>query len=276
MPQSVGYSRKITILVGGKEIGRVPRLVIAESLREKAFFLLHCNKNWNVVGHDGTYVSITEAKKRAELMYPGVTSTWIKTDVSKREAKAIEREMWRGYECSFCGRIPMEFAFSIHGKKATICNICVNETYHTFLEVEQEQSARPPRGDYFPENGFDHIESYVSRLLTSTTRLKSILIHTLDGKRGCSLFADGPVVQVSFVIMDAQQNNRTEKKIRKFFSSRNKTASHDYLAQENRVRILQYPLSGTPDELTSTTKRILQELCGIKQQEALTIKYREK
>lgn len=99
MPRIVGYSRKITILVGGKEVGRPSRLAIGESLRKKEFCLFHCDAKWNHLA-GGFFNTITDAKKEAEVMYPGVTATWVKTDVSKREAKKIEREYWRGYECS--------------------------------------------------------------------------------------------------------------------------------------------------------------------------------
>ncbi|HEY7161083.1 MAG TPA: hypothetical protein VH815_07475 [Acidobacteriota bacterium] len=275
MPRTVGYSRKSVILIGGEEIGRVPRLVIAEPLREKGFRVFHCKRNWNLFSMDLLYNSIKDAKKRAELMYPGVTSTWIKTNISKRRARAIEREMWRGYECSFCGKLPLDFGLSIHGKKAVICNICVTETYHDFLQLQQEESARRPRGDYYPENGFDHIEPYISRLMTSAVDKRFVLFFALDQKRGCSLSADGQVIQVSFAI-HSQQDTQNEKKIRKFFNSRGTTPARDYLAQNGHERILQYPLTGTVAELTAITIAILKELCAVLPTEALSIEYREK
>lgn len=255
-------------------MGRPPRLAIGESLRKKEFYVFHCDKKWNQLASSILH-SLTDAKKKAELMYPGVTATWIKTNVSKREGKRIEREMWRGYECSFCGRIPVEVEMSTHGKKAVICNICVNETYHIFLELEQQESARRPRGDYYPENGFDHIESYISRLIASGKERRYVVIFALDGMRGCSLFVDGPTLQVSFII-HSQQNTTREKKIRKFFSSRGATPSKDYLSQDGRARILQYPFNGNAKKLTAITKTILQELCAVRPTEALSINYREK
>ena len=275
MPRTVRYSGKISIHIGGKELGKVPRLVIAEPLREKGFRVFHCNRNWNLFSMDSLYKSIKDAKKHAELMYPGVSSTWIKTSVSKRKAKAIEREICSGHECSFCGRIPVEFDMSTHGKKAVICNICVNEIYYDFLKLEQQESARRPRGDYYPENGFNHIESYISRLLDSTNTHRYVAFFALDGRRGCGLFVDGPALQVSF-IMHSQQDATREKKIRKFFNSRGATPSKDYLAQDGRARILQYPLKGNAKKLTAITKAILQELCAVRPTEAMSINYREK
>lgn len=74
--------------------------------------------------------------------------------------------------------------------------------------------------------------------------------------RGCSLFADGPVVQVSFIV-HPQQDVTREEKIRQFFSSKGATPSKDYLAQHGQHRILQYPLTGNAQKLTARTKEIL-------------------
>ena len=274
MPRTVLYSGKISIRIGGKEIGRVPRLLIAEPLREKGVYLFHCRRSWNVISSDGIYKSVSEAKRQAELMYPGVTETWRKVAVSKRQARAIERRMWRGHECSFCSRIPPEFQTSLYGKNARICNICVDETYQTFLESEELASAQPPRGDYFTQNGFDHVAPYISRLLAPKEGHKYLLIFTPDRTRGFGMIAYGTVIQASFVMEPHQQSQ--EEKIRAFFASRAQRPSRDYLANNGRSRILQYPIHGTARELTATTKRILQDLCDIAPKEALSIRYGEK
>jgi hypothetical protein len=274
MPRTVGYSGKISILIGGKEVGRVPRLAIADSLREKGIYLLHCDKNWDLISLDGLFKSVTDAKRRAELMYPGVTRSWKKLTVSKREAMEIEKKIWKGQECSFCGRIPPEFERSLHSKSAQICNICVDQFYHRLLRMQEETSISPPRGDYYPENGFDHIASYISKLLASTSTKKSLIFGTLDRMRGCLLFAYGSMIQVSF-ILKVQQENTREPSIREFFKNKDKTPASDYLSEDRRFRILQYPLNGTAEELTAITKTILQELCAISAKEALTIKFDE-
>ena len=275
MPREVGYSGRISILIGGKEIGRVPRLAIVDALREKGIYLLHCDKNWNVLSPDGVYPSLTEAKRRAELMYPSVGKTWIKATISKRLARAIERRNWRGHECSFCGRIPPEFQTSLHGNNAVICNICVEETYHEFLESEQLESARPPRGDYFPKDGFNNIESYISRLVGSTNTRKHMSIFALGRMRGFGLLSVGNMLQASFVVSNNEENSR-ETGIRAFFASEEKSPSSDYLADNGRVRILQFPINGNIKELTLLTKTILQQLFNISPKEALTIQYIEK
>jgi len=275
MPPPVSYSGHSLVLVGGREIGPVPRLLIAEPLREKGFDIIHCDRYWNVLaGGSAAYDSVSEAKGRAERMYPGVTKTWVKLSTSKTQARAIERQMWRGHECSFCNRIPPDFEKSLHGKKARICNICVEDTYWDFVGM-QEESFAPPRGDYYADNGVEHIAPYISRLLVPSEGYKVLHIFTLDRIRGCGVLAHGPVIQVSFV-MEGLRKSPREENIRSFFASIGSRPSSDYLASKGRTRILQYPVSGTAEELTALIKTILQELCDISPKEALTIRYEER
>ncbi len=270
------YSRKILILIGGKEVGRVPRVVIGEPIRGKGICLLHCDKNWNLISYDGDLNSVTQAKRRAELMYPGVTQTWVKATVSKREARAVERKEWEGHECSFCNRIPPEFQSSIKSKKTVICNVCADEIYQDFLESEEVSSVTLPRGDYYPQNGFDHIATYVSRLLVPTKESKFMHIFALDGMRGFGMIAIGPVIEVSFVVEPHHPLSSRENKIRAFFASQGRPPARDYLANNGRTRILQFPVNGNSVELTETTRTILTELCDVLETEPLIIRYGER
>lgn len=270
----VTYVGQGLIFVGGRDLGPVPRLIIAEHLREKGFQLLHCDKNWNALAHDGGHHSVAEAKHRAERMYPGISRTWVKCSVSKRKALAIERKMWRGQECSFCDRIPPEFDRWIHGKKAGICNICVDEIYRDFVEMQAMDSVKPPGGDYFAKNGFAHIAPYISRLVSPTDKHKYLMIFALDRTRGCGLIVKGGMVQVSFLLKGQQKSTR-EATIREFFVSRGQRPSSDYLASNGATRILQFPVNGSVKELAAMTKTILQELCDVWPTEAITIRYGE-
>lgn len=270
---TVSYSGKGLIFVGGRDIGPVPRLILSESLRKKEFLVLHCDKNWNAIAHDGRYPSLKDAKHRAERMYPGVTNTWKKWSITKRKALAIERKQWSGYECSFCNRIPVDFNQSCHGKKAVICNICVDDLYWDFLE-SQQISERPPRGTYYTDNAFAQIESYISRLIVPSDKYKSLSIYALDQIRGCSLQTVRKILEVWFILKPHQENSR-EAKIRSFFASREISPSRDYLANNGGTRILDYPLSGTVDDLTAMVKKILQELCDVSAKEPLCIEYKE-
>lgn len=135
----------------------------------------------------------------------------------------------------------------------------------------------PP--DRYTANGFDQIGPYVSRLLVATSQFKSVLLFTPDGRRGFALSAKDGTVQAALTI-DWRQEAQREADTRALFSSLGIAPSQDYLAGNGGVsdatRILEYPLSGSAGEVTTLTKRILQELCGVSPTEALDIAYLDK
>jgi hypothetical protein len=267
------FSGHTNIIIGGREVGRVPRLIIGEALRGKDFVILHCDKNWNAIAHGGGYDSAKDAKLHAERIYHGIAKTWVKYSVSKREALAIERQMWGRHVCSFCNRVPPEFNQCFLGKKATICNICVEEFYSDSIEAEL-LAINPLRGDYYPEKGFERINSYVSRLVMPTDNGKFMMIFAADGRRGFALIAHRSKIAASFVLPGRRQIAR-EENIRSFFSSKGQPPSRDYLADKGLTRILEYPVHGSVEELVDTVKTVL-DLCGVSSKEALVIRYEER
>lgn len=130
--------------------------------------------------------------------------------------------------------------------------------------------------DFHAKNGFDHIEPYVSRLLVPASHLKFLHIFTPDGKRGFGFSARGGTAEATLTV-DWRQKAEKEAAIRAFFSSRGIAPTRDYLAGNGGIpdatRILQYPIAGSTVEVAALTKRILQELCGVTQTEALSIGY---
>jgi ClpX C4-type zinc finger len=121
------YSGHSHLFVNGREVGPVPRLAICENLarREEGAALLHCGRNWSVLGVAG-YKSIREARARAAHIYPGVEKQWIRGTVSKRQAIAYLNEVvWRGQRCGFCGKRPYEVGQWFTGRGASICDGCV-------------------------------------------------------------------------------------------------------------------------------------------------------
>lgn len=133
--------------------------------------------------------------------------------------------------------------------------------------------------DYYPKNGFNHIEPYVSRLLKPAKHIRFVSIFTPDGERGFGLTARGTVITADLIVEWREEPQR-EAAIRSFFDSLGIRPSQDYLAGNGGVpdatRILAYPLKGNVPELTAITKRILEELCWISSTEALNIQYSEK
>jgi hypothetical protein len=123
----IKYSGHSGLFLNDKEIGPVAGLIIAEPLREAGTWILHCSRSWKTLGAQAGFNSLTEAQARAERMYPGVSGAWIAVKISKAQARLYERQIWKDLECSFCGRIPPEFDWSVSSKKANICDLCIHE-----------------------------------------------------------------------------------------------------------------------------------------------------
>jgi len=76
LDQTVSYTGRISVYVGGKLLPPVPRLAICENLaREGDFLLCYCTETWEVLGVGG-YESFELAKQRAEIAYTGVSDKW--------------------------------------------------------------------------------------------------------------------------------------------------------------------------------------------------------
>lgn len=267
------YSGHSSIFVDGREVGCVPRVAVGEGLRGEGIAFLLCDRHWHARAHGGDYKSVSEARRRVERMYPGVDQAWIKLSVSKREARRIEKELWRGEECSFCGRIPPDFQQCLQSGRARICNICVAKMFWDFSVSEQCHSS-DTKGNYYPKDGFQHIHSYMERLLSSKRRHAFLMISALDATRGFAFFLNRPVIQACFVSKASQKGS--EEKIRDFFTSRGIRPSRDYVAGGGTTRIIDYPVHGSAEELTSLAKSILREVCDISTAEPLSIRYKQR
>jgi hypothetical protein len=80
---------------------------------------------WNV-RFTTAYSSVTEAKREAEHRYPGLSTRWKRTGVSKAQAKAWAKRMWKAFACSFCGLPPYEIQFMFERNKVRLCDRCVD------------------------------------------------------------------------------------------------------------------------------------------------------
>ena len=133
--------------------------------------------------------------------------------------------------------------------------------------------------DQYSINGFEHIEPYVTRLLVPTNSFKFLGFFTPDGNRGFGFSAKDGVVLATLTV-DWRKQPEKEAAIRAFFSSLGIAPFQDYLAGNGVIpdatRILEYPVTGTPSEMTTLTRRILQELCAVAPAEALDVSYEDK
>jgi len=125
----VRFSGRTHLLIDGRELGRMSKLVVVESLYGDGIWLQHCDDEWNVVGTSSGFRTVAEALRRAERMYPGIRSAWVNAHVTRAEAKAHEKKVWRGHQCNFCGKLPPQVKTVITGRGATICDECVREFY---------------------------------------------------------------------------------------------------------------------------------------------------
>lgn len=131
--RNVSYSGHSSLFVDGKELGPVPCLAICQLLDETETLLLHCDRDWNVLGVAG-YPSLAEAKKHAERIYPGVSAHWAKADATEAEARKYLEEAAGDLRCSFCGKGPEEVNRLIEKGGARICDSCILELHEMLRE----------------------------------------------------------------------------------------------------------------------------------------------
>src|ERR1051325_1374657 len=83
-----------------------------------------------------------------------------------------------------------------------------------------------PEPDSFPANGLTQIGNYVSRLLGSSAPFRSIIIATPDEQTAVLLWQRGEVPEISLSLEWRSESVR-ERDLRKFFSKRSLSISHD-------------------------------------------------
>jgi hypothetical protein len=125
--EDVRYSGTICLYVGGRLLGRVPRLVIAQEADSSEVRILHCDGDWSVLGASPGGPTLALAKERAERGYPGIRCKWTDTPRTPEQVSQLLRESWDGWACSFCGRIPPEVETMVEASAARICNLCVDQ-----------------------------------------------------------------------------------------------------------------------------------------------------
>ncbi len=127
LDDTVGYnSGHGLFFVGEKEIGRVPCLAICHSAQ---VMLYYCDADWSMIGV-ASYDSVSDAKRRAERIYPGSSARWVQSQFTEEDATRWLNEATDSNRCSFCGKRPHDdFAASFFQGKggAWICSDCVRE-----------------------------------------------------------------------------------------------------------------------------------------------------
>ncbi len=143
LDRTVGFTGHTSLYVGRpgslKEVKQVPCLAIVKPLRPQLsaeVLLMFCKRGWYVIGVS-VHGSPKEAKRQAERYYPGVARKWKPSLYTRGQALAHLRQLFRGEECSFCGRLPIDVLSMIgHRGKARICDICIRECYSILAKEE--------------------------------------------------------------------------------------------------------------------------------------------
>ena len=126
--RSMGYSGPTLLFVGGAAMGRVPRMAIAEDIGPAGVLLFHCKPNWRVLG-SSAHASVADAKKRAEEIYPGLSSHWIKSGVTKKQAERFLDRLFGPRRCYSCGKRPDQVRQLFSKRKLLVCDHCVHELH---------------------------------------------------------------------------------------------------------------------------------------------------
>lgn len=122
----VSYSGHSSLFVDGVELGAVPRLALCQTAKDDEVLLLHCDREWNVLGV-AAYKSVMEAKTKAEHIYPGISALWIKTRAGGRATESRVGYSTGEPRCSFCGKGPNEVDQMIEKGDVRICDSCVGD-----------------------------------------------------------------------------------------------------------------------------------------------------
>jgi hypothetical protein len=128
LDKSVGYVGRTLLFVDGKELGRVPCLAICEEKKPPGVLLFHCTRKWDVLGCSA-HSSMSEAKQRAESVYPGLFPRWVNPHVTRKQSERYLDKLFAGQSCSFCNKRPDHVQQLIRKDKVTICNHCIDSCY---------------------------------------------------------------------------------------------------------------------------------------------------
>jgi hypothetical protein len=128
--RSAEFAGHTGVFVDGNEVGRVPRLAIVEDPNTAEFLLFHCKESWRVVACSG-HPTIAAAKKRAKGIYPGLSSHWIKSGVTKKQAEEFLNQLFADRLCHGCNRRPDQVRQILRKGPVRICNLCIDELQRT-------------------------------------------------------------------------------------------------------------------------------------------------
>ena len=84
--ETVTYTGKMCVIVGGKKLPPAEALVISQNLGDNKYLLFYCTAEWKVMGA-GFFASIKDIKAYSELCYQGIMTKWIEFGTTEAEAR---------------------------------------------------------------------------------------------------------------------------------------------------------------------------------------------
>jgi hypothetical protein len=126
--KSARYSGHSYLFINGRELGPVPRLAIRQPLGKADVLLLHCAADWSVLGAS-PYPSLEAAKHQAERIYPGAAAYWRDANVSEQQVADYLATLWKGRECTLCGKRPDQVAAMVEHGGRNFCDGCIANLY---------------------------------------------------------------------------------------------------------------------------------------------------
>ena len=140
------------------------------------------------------------------------------------------------------------------------------------VSASQKEWIKQP--DIFHEDGFEHLDEFMNRLTASEAKFTSIIANFWKKEAVIGVRKRGDEFTVGEII-DLPKEPEKEKMVRDFFAKRNMTPSHDYLAQNDTTRIIDYQFPADQELLIELSHSMLVEFYGATSDDAVEITYSE-
>ena len=139
LDESIEYrAGHVLMFIGGREVEKVPCLAICQltqNTNTESVLLCYCDSDWSPIGVGG-HESVAAAQRRAERIYPGVSSCWIEAQVTVEEVERYLDEQWGDERCHVCNKRGDKVDALIEQSVGWICDRCFAERKDTCRQDE--------------------------------------------------------------------------------------------------------------------------------------------
>jgi ClpX C4-type zinc finger len=138
---TVKFTQRHTLSVGGEWLGPVPAIAICEKLDRSEIFVCYCDGAWKSQGVAAGYTTIDDAKSRVERSYEGLRGKWMLADYSLDDAIGYIDDQFSETTCAFCHRDARQFQKYV-GEEVRICVDCIDR-FHEAIHTSDEELDDP-------------------------------------------------------------------------------------------------------------------------------------